>query len=627
LKYYVGCSGSEYSSQTDFYPDTLDEKDYLVNYSKVFDFVELDLGTTKQKDRSIRHDNYFSPLPTGDTIKKWSRQTPKSFRFALKLPANLSNDTDRLREFLEVLVPLKQKVLALLFHQTSLTVKNGRPWLEDLLNICTYHGYSIALEFDQQLWYQDLTYHILKRHKAALIWSDIVGPRRCNYYPEVTGDFLYLRINVNECRWIKKIKDVVQLREGRRNAGEKDFDFAAIVVDKPSEVNKIFDLLSLSHRKYGHEQWVGRIIMCVDLDAFFASCEELRDPSLVGKPHAVIMTDEQKGNITKGAVASCSYEARRIGVRSAMSLKQAKELYPSLLLNPVDIPYYRTISEKVVRILGEYADRVEQSSIDEAYLDCTLRINSDTSIAVEEYALRIKKSIRENTGLLTSIGVANNKSAAKIASKYQKPNGLTIISLDKLSAFFENMVVEAIPGIGTKTQQVLKEEFKTETIGQLAKQDIQKLIDRFGKRHGLWMWQVANGRDIEAVTPRNDNISISAEQTLYPFTKDKERILKYINELVDEVYNRVNRRGYEFRTVGIKIVRADFSTESREMSYSSFQNKQDSIANATKALLDKFSFRTSDTKNPVRKVGIKLSNLIHIERKNPVEQRTISEFI
>ena len=102
---------------------------------------------------------------------------------------------------------------------------------------------------------------------------------------------------------------------------------------------------------------------------------------------------------------------------------------------------------------------------------------------------------------------------------------------------------------------------------------------------------------------------------------------KYINELVDEVYNRVNRRGYEFRTVGIKIVRADFSTESREMSYSSFQNKQDSIANATKALLDKFSFRTSDTKNPVRKVGIKLSNLIHIERKNPVEQRTISEFI
>jgi DNA polymerase IV (DinB-like DNA polymerase) len=624
LKYYVGCSGWDYSSRTDFYPDTLDESDYLVNYSKVFDFVEIDLG---QEARTAGRDNYFLSQPTGNIIKKWSNQTPKNFRFALRLPVTLTNDTDWLREFLEVLAPLKQKILALLVHQASLTVKNGRQWLEDLLNNCTYHGYSIALEFDQHSWYQDLTYNILKRHKAALIWSDIVGSRRRNYYPVVTGDFLYLRINVNENMWIKKIKDEVQLREGRRNAGEEDLDFAAIVVNKPSEVNKILDLLSLSHRKFGGEKWVGRIIMCVDLDAFFASCEELRDPSLAGKPHGVIMTDEQKGNITKGAVASCSYEARRVGVRSAMSLRQAKELCPALILNPVDIPYYRTISEKVMRILGEYADCVEQSSIDEAYLDCTLRINSDASIVVEEYGLRIKKSIRENTGLLSSIGVANTKSAAKIASNYQKPDGLTIISLDKLTAFFENMVVEAISGIGTKTQQVLKEEFKTETIGQLARQDVQKLIDRFGKRHGLWMWQVANGRDIEAVTPRNDNISISTEQTLYPFTKDKEKILKYINELVDEAYNRVNRRGYEFRTVGIKIVRADFSIETREISYSSSQNKQESIANVIEALLDKFSFWTSDTKNPVRKVGIKLSNLNHKEKKNPIKQRTLPEFI
>jgi nucleotidyltransferase/DNA polymerase involved in DNA repair len=146
------------------------------------------------------------------------------------------------------------------------------------------------------------------------------------------------------------------------------------------------------------------------------------------------------------------------------------------------------------------------------------------------------------------------------------------------------------------------------------------------------MWQVANGHDTEAVTPRNDNISISAEQTIYPFTKDKEKILKYIDELVDEVYNRVNSRGYEFRTVGIKIVRSDFSIETREISYSSYQNRQESIGGVAEALLDKFSFWSSDTKNPaaktltVRKVGIKLSNLIHIEKKNPVEQRTLPEY-
>jgi DNA polymerase IV (DinB-like DNA polymerase) len=627
LKYYVGCSVWDYSFRTDFSPDTLVESDYLAKYSKVFEFVEIDLGTTEQKARTATRDNYFSSLPTGNIIKKWSQQTPKNFRFALKVPVTLTNDTDGLREFLEVLAPLKPKILALLVHQASLTVKNGRQWLEDLLNMCTYHRYSIALEFDQYSWYQDSIYNILKRHKAALIWSDIVGFRRRNYYPVVTGDFLYLRTNVNENMWIKKIRDEVQLRERRRNVGEEDLDFAAIVVDKPSEVNKILDLLSLSHRKFGHEKWVGKIIMCIDLDAFFASCEELRDPLLAGKPHGVIMTDEQKGNITKGAVASCSYEARRVGVRSAMSLKQAKELCPALILNPVDIPYYRTISEKVMGILREYTDRVEQSSIDEAYLDCTLRINSDASIAVEDYALKIKKSVRENTGLVSSIGVANTKSASKIASNYQKPDGLTIIFPDKLTAFFENMDVEAISGIGTKTQQVLKEEFKTKTIGQLAKQDVQKLIDRFGKRHGLWMWQVANGRDMEAVTPRNDNISISTEQTLYPFTMDKEKILKYINELVNEVYNRVNRRGYEFRTVGIKIVRADFSIETREISYSFFQNKQESIANVIETLLDKFSFWTSDTKNPIRKVGIKLSNFNHKEKKNPIKQRTLPEFI
>ena len=91
--------------------------------------------------------------------------------------------------------------------------------------------------------------------------------------------------------------------------------------------------------------------MCVDLNAFFPSCEELRDPSLVGKPHAVIMTDEQKRKITKGAVASCSYEARKFGIRSAMSLSRAKELYPALILNPVDMQYYRDISENVMRIL------------------------------------------------------------------------------------------------------------------------------------------------------------------------------------------------------------------------------------------------------------------------------------
>ena len=691
MKYYVGCSGWTYSSWTEFYPRTLNLDDYLAYYSRIFNFVEIDLDNLDQQQSEIhksqrqqqqqekrpdRHGNsmydqknnndnnssydnhkntHSSPviLPDRKSIKKWSDVTPSDFRFSLKLPIALTNQTYRLGSFLEELAPLEEKILSIRIHQSTLTLKNGRQWLEELLGICTYHGYSAAVEFDHYSWYQDLTYHILKKHKAALIWTDIEGHTRHYYYPTVTADFVYLRINKNERKWIQKIKEEEKRQSkewvehehetkheirSKQNYYEEDgLEFAIIVVDTPPEANKILNLLSLPQRKYGHNQWIGRIILCVDLNAFFPSCEELRDPSLVGKPHAVIMTEQDKGTITRGAVASCSYEARRYGIKSAMSISKAKELYPDLILNPVDIPYYREVSDKVMRILEEYADSLEQSSIDEAYLDCTLKVNSNPSITIEDYALQIKKSINEQCRLLTSIGVANTKSVAKIASDFKKPDGLTIVSPDRLSDFLHNMSVDAISGIGTKTRHILREEFGIETIGHLASQDVQRLIERFGKRHGLWMWQVANGRDNEAVIPREDNISISSEQTLYPFTRDKAKLLKYLNELVEEVHRRASRKGYEFRTVGIKIVKSDFSIESRETSYSSYQNRQESIATVIESLLDKFSFLNPEDNNntvskdasglTVRKVGIKLSSLARIAKIRPPEQKTLLEYM
>ena len=684
MKYYVGCSGFTYSSWTEFYPITLNSDDYLAYYSKVFNFVEIDLDKFElqqkkqangsennkhslknnddddnynsnynhQKSRNNKAVNYhYSPyaLPDKKIIEKWSHETPNDFRFSFKLPFSLTNKLDKVGNFLEELAPLEEKILAIRIHQTVLTLKDGRQWLEELLDICTYHGYSAALEFDHYSWYQDLTYHLLKRYNAALIWSDMAGHTRHYYYPAVTADFVYLRINKNERKWVQKVKEEEkrQSKEGVENGngqekgsnqnhlGNKGLAFAIVVVDKPPEVNKVLNLLSLPQRQYGHSQWIGRIILCVDLNAFFPSCEELRDPSLLGKPHAVIMTDQNKESITKGAVASCSYEARRYGIRSAMSLSKAKELYPNLIVNPVDIPYYREISDKVMRILEEYADSLEQSSIDEAYMDCTLKINSNPCIAIEDYALQIKKSLKEQCGLLTSIGVASTKSIAKIASDFQKPDGLTVVSPDRSSSFLQNLSVDAISGIGIKTRHILREEFGIDTIGHLARQDVQKLIERFGKRHGLWMWQVANGHDMEAVIPREDNISFSSEQTLYPSTKDREKLLKYLNELVEEVYSRTSRKGYEFRTVSIKIVKSDFSIETRETSYSSYQNKQESIANVIESLLEKFSILYPEKNNvsindsglTVRKVGIKLSNLIRTGKIRPPEQRTMLEYL
>ncbi|HZB00297.1 MAG TPA: DNA polymerase IV, partial [Nitrososphaera sp.] len=271
------------------------------------------------------------------------------------------------------------------------------------------------------------------------------------------------------------------------------------------------------------------------MNAFYPSCEELRDPSLKGKAHAVIMTDEKTGEIMKGAVSSCSYEARRYGVSSAMSLSKAKSLCPDLILHPVDIPYYRGISEQVMNAIQEYADTLEQASIDEAFLDCTTRIQSESP---ETYAGKIKKTIKDKCGGLScSIGLTSTKSAAKIASDFEKPDGLTVVYPTKLKKFLAPLDVGTVAGIGPKTQMALK-ELGIDTLGQLAKADVQKLKERFGK-NGYWMWKVANGTDDEIVAPRTDNVSLSTENTLAIYTRDKEKIHGHLDELVDDIYQRV----------------------------------------------------------------------------------------
>jgi DNA polymerase IV (archaeal DinB-like DNA polymerase) len=169
---------------------------------------------------------------------------------------------------------------------------------------------------------------------------------------------------------------------------------------------------------------------------------------------------------------------------------------------------------------------------------------------------------------------------------------------------------------------------RIETIGQLANCDVQKLMDRFGKKIGLWMWQVANGRDSNFVTPREDNISISTEETLDRATSDKNKILQYLNGLVDEVYERVRRQQYEFRTVGVKLVRSDFSIETREVSFSNSRNDRVSIALVLEGLVDRFSFNNNNnTTIAYKKVGIKISNLIRVEKKKPAEQKTLLDYL
>jgi DNA polymerase IV (DinB-like DNA polymerase) len=336
------------------------------------------------------------------------------------------------------------------------------------------------------------------------------------------------------------------------------------------------------------------------------------------------MTDQKEGEITKGVVSSCSYEARKYGIRSAMSLSKAMALCPFLILKPVDMAYYSEVSRKVMAILENYADIVEQASIDEAFLDCSTKISLQET--PEKYAMTIKQAIKEKLELLCSVGVAHTRSAAKIASDYKKPDGLIVIYPDDLKGFLAPLEVNSVSGIGPKTQHALK-EMGILTLGQLAKADVQKLKERFGK-NGQWMWKVANGADDDPVAPRGDHISLSTENTLDEFTRDKAKIVAFLQELVPELYDRAQKRGYMFRTVGVKLVRTDFSAETREISFDEFQTSPESISSQIEHLVSKFSFidnnvdGSSNEPAAIRKVGLKVSNLARIVDHGAVAEQS-----
>jgi DNA polymerase IV (archaeal DinB-like DNA polymerase) len=369
------------------------------------------------------------------------------------------------------------------------------------------------------------------------------------------------------------------------------------------------------------EKWTGRVIVCVDLNAFYSSCEELRDQSLKGKSHAVIMTDQEKGKITKGVISTCSYEARNYGIKSAMTLSEALSLNPNLILVPVDINYYSQISKKVMGILEDFSNIIEKASIDEAFLDCTEKRGQ---VLPEEYAMNIKSAIRDRCGLSSSVGVTSTKASAKIAADYRKPNGLTVVYPYNLKKFLEPLDVGSVAGIGPKTQQKLR-EMGIETLGQLALTDVERLIQQFGV-NGEWMWQVAKGIDKEQVTPRGNHISISSETTLSSHTRDKNKIKAVLENLVDEIYERARSQNYLFRTVGIKLVRADFTIETRETTFQVFSETKLSIASEINPLLNRFTYSTEQPS--VRKVGLKLSNLIRSYdfQKIRTIQKTIPDY-
>jgi DNA polymerase IV (DinB-like DNA polymerase) len=354
----------------------------------------------------------------------------------------------------------------------------------------------------------------------------------------------------------------------------------------------------------------GRIILHVDMDSFFASVEMREHPELKGKP-VVVGADPQQGQ-GRGVVSTCSYEARKYGIHSAMPISKAYQLCPHAVFLPVNFPLYHAVSARVMSILRKYAEAFQQVSIDEAYLDVS---GLGSYEAAETYAHIIKDEIRAREGITCSIGIGPGKIVAKIASDFQKPDGLTVVRPGEVADFLSPMPVGTIPGIGRKTASVL-ESMGIITIGQLAAYNVQELIARFG-RWGIAMQELARGIDRREVRERGMRKSIGREVTFSKDTSDPDIILSRLDALAEDVHATLTHQGLRFRNLTIKVRYAGFATYTKSFTTDHFTSDLKIIQRIARMLIREF---LGDQK--IRLIGIRLARF----DQNASRQATIDDF-
>lgn len=342
-----------------------------------------------------------------------------------------------------------------------------------------------------------------------------------------------------------------------------------------------------------------KAILHVDLDAFYVSAEVLADPRLKGLP--VVVGADPEGGKGRGVVVTCSYEARRFGLKSGMPISQAYRLCPDAVYIRPNWPLYERTSEEVMSTLRESADKFEQASIDEAFLDVTSKCDSEDSARL--YALKVKEAVKELHGLTCSIGVAPNKSSAKIASDMNKPDGLTVVPFGDIPGFLSQLPVGAVPGIGPKTRAFLKER-KIETISQLQAIDGKQLMTWFGK-NGVWLWSVVHGEENIEVRQQEIPKSLSVERTFKEDAKDFGRVREEAADGVSELIRRVKSAGYTFRVGGVKIRFRGFETHTREKTLLSHTDSEEALRETVEALLTEFE----SAPKPIRLIGVRVSDI------------------
>lgn len=344
-----------------------------------------------------------------------------------------------------------------------------------------------------------------------------------------------------------------------------------------------------------------RRIIHIDMDAFFASIEQRDNPDLRGKPIIVGFDGP------RGVVSTASYEARKYGVHSAMSVVKAKKLCPDLTIVATNHAHYKEVSMQVYDIFCAFTDKIEPLSIDEAFLDVT---ESETDRSPEDIAMAIKDRIRNELCLTASAGISYNKFLAKIASDYNKPDGMFSVSSEEALDFLAELPIEKFWGVGPKTASMMHKMGIFNGL-QLRQCTMNHLTDVFGKA-GEMYYNFARGIDDRPVEPVRIRKSVGCEQTFLTDLNRKSAIYIELYHIVLELMERLNKSKFCGHTLTLKVKFHDFVQVTRSMTSIKPLDSKDTILPLAKTLMEQVDYSSK----PVRLIGLSVSNP-HNERQRP----------
>ena len=374
-----------------------------------------------------------------------------------------------------------------------------------------------------------------------------------------------------------------------------------------------------------------RWIAHLDMDAFYASVELLRYPQLTGQPVVIgggrrhqpepqpdgsLRFARLEGYAGRGVITTATYAARDLGVHSGMGLMKAALRAPQAVLLPVDFDQYRAYSRRFKAAVAEVAPVIEDRGIDEIYIDLTDQPGAQDAVAHDPYggvralARELKNNVKRATGLTCSIGVTPNKLLSKIASDLDKPDGLTLLTMDELAERIWPLPVRRINGIGPKAGARLA-ALGVETIAQLAAQPRDALVAQFGRSYGAWLYDASHGIDDRPVVTHSEPVSMSRETTFdrdLHAQRDKAELGAIFTRLAEQVAADLQRKGYVGRTIGIKLRFDDFKTVTRDMTIQ--QATQDA---GTIRLAAGLCLKRVDLSRRIRLLGVRAGSLQRAE--------------